>query len=142
METQEMVTLDWARMSAADKSVLKLLGFTEPEQKVVKVRQAKTTTKATSCPPEYFAIRNFVCECCGTVTTLHGKMAQVKVTDDYLRFVSEDIAADVPKQEIKIVTSVTITCKHCDETLNKMDKSALIRMVKNLHEIAARRAAM
>lgn len=134
--TQEM----WNGLSAADKALLKQLGVT-----VEKVKKQKTVNPITlervratrtTCPEEeYWLELTKVCDCCGTVEIVTGKMCRKRPMHSYL---SLDKMVIPEGESYKRRRVAEISCDCCIDVLQKKSTEELAKMLVNLHRMFAK----
>lgn len=113
------------------------LGLLEKPKKVKKVKnpitQERLMATRNTCPDEEYYLRlTKVCDCCGSLKVLTGKMRQLKSFHSYLSF---DQKIEIPDGEaVKFRRVNSLTCSNCEEKLMEKSKEELIKMLKGLHE--------
>lgn len=133
---QETVTTEG--LNKEQLELLKTLGLLDkPEKKKADKKLSlgarEKLARTHTCPDEEYWLKlTKVCDCCGTVEVLEGKMRQIKDFHSYLSF---DTELEIPEDEIYRVRRITsLTCKSCEIVLEGKSKEELIRMIKSLHE--------
>ena len=135
--------IDWSTLTSADKAVLLSLGIAEPSLKEKRVKpsqnpitlERRMATRNT-CPAEYYVKLLSYCNCCKTYDTIYGKMTRLKLSDNCLHLVIQDI----PENEIfRQLRLTSVNCAQCDDVLGKLSNEELIKMIKGLHDVCAKK---
>lgn len=140
MESTAMTQEMWDKLSDDDRNLLSLLGVGPEKPKKAKVVNPITLArlKATrnTCPEEEYWLKlTKVCDCCGTVTVVTGKMLRKRANHSYLSLEQMTI----PDGEIVKKRRVAeISCSCCIEVLRQKSTEELAKMLVNLHHAFAK----
>ena len=130
-------TISLEGLTEEQLKMMDALGLLEKPKKVKKgknpITQERLMSTRNTCPAEEYYLRlTKVCDCCGSLEVLTGKMRQLKSFHSYLSF---DQEIEIPDGEaVKFRRVNSLTCGNCEEKLMEKSKEELIKMLKGLHE--------
>jgi hypothetical protein len=144
---ENVMTMErWNALTPFEQGLLKRLSVSpetpkkhyekKPTNPVTLERRLSTRNTA---PAEYYTEIHKTCGCCHKKVVVEGKMCKRKPSDTFLSLeVMEIPAGEIFKQ----INGVSVTCGHCDVELEKLEKAELIKMIRNLREVSARKCAL